>query len=75
MNLLDAEIIIEMLRERRHEPGAISTTLIEVLRGIEARKRLKVKELLEESFQLPNIENKVIEINCHLYKNSEKKTH
>ncbi len=68
MNLIDTEIIIELLRERRHELGAISTiTLIELLRGIETRKRSRVKELLEESFKLLNIDNAVIETYCLLY--------
>jgi len=68
MNLIDTDVIIELLRERRHEVGAISTiTLIEVLRGLEARKRVKVKELLEESFNLLSINNEVIETYCNLY--------
>ena len=68
MNLLDTGIIIEMLRERKHEVGAISIiTLTEVLRGLEARKRAKVKELLEESFNLLNLDNEVIETYCNLY--------
>ena len=68
MNLLDTDIIIEMLRERKHEIGAISIiTLTEVLRGLEARKRVKVKELLEESFNLLNLDNDVIETYCNLY--------
>ena len=68
MNLLDTDIIIEMLRERKHEVGAISIiTLTEVLRGLEARKRAKVKELLEESFNLLNLDNEVIETYCNLY--------
>jgi predicted nucleic acid-binding protein len=68
MNLLDTDIIIEMLRKRRHEVGAISIiTLTEVLRGLEARKRARVKELLEESFNLLNLDNKVIETYCNLY--------
>ncbi|MFQ6068817.1 MAG: PIN domain-containing protein [Candidatus Bathyarchaeia archaeon] len=68
MNLLDTDTIIEMLRERRHEVGAISIiTLTEVLRGLEARKRAKVKELLEESFNLLNLDNEVIGTYCNLY--------
>jgi predicted nucleic acid-binding protein len=68
MNLLDTDVIVEMLQERKHKVGAISIiTLIEVLRGIEARKRAKVKELLEESFNLLNLDNQVIEIYCNLY--------
>jgi len=68
MNLLDTDIIIELLRERKHEVGAITPiTLIEVLRGLETRKRPKVKELLEESFNLLNLDNAVIETYCNLY--------
>jgi tRNA(fMet)-specific endonuclease VapC len=69
MTLLDTDIIIEMLRERKHEVGAISIiTLIEVLRGIEAGKRKRVKELLEKSFDLINLNNKVVETYCNLYR-------
>lgn len=68
MNLLDTDILVELLRERRHEVGAISViTLIEVLRGLEARKRPKVKELLEETFNLLDLDNEVIETYCNLY--------
>jgi predicted nucleic acid-binding protein len=68
MNLLDTDTIIEMLRQKRHEIGAISTiSLIEVLRGIEPKKRPKAKELLEESFNLLSIDNPVIETYCTLY--------
>jgi predicted nucleic acid-binding protein len=68
MNLLDTDTIIEMLRQKKHEIGAISTiSLIEVLRGIEPKKRAKAKELLEESFNHLNIDNPVIETYCALY--------
>lgn len=68
MNLLDTDIIIEMLKERRHEVGAISViTLIEVLRGLEASKRAKVKELFEQSFNLINLDNPTIETYCSLH--------
>jgi len=68
MNVLDTDIIVELLKERRHEVGAISIiTLIEVLRGVEAGKRAKVKELLEESFTTISLDNKVIETYCSLY--------
>jgi predicted nucleic acid-binding protein len=68
MNLLDTGVIIEMLHEKRHESGAISIiSLIEVLRGIEDRKRPKAKQLLEDSFDLLSIDNPVIETYCSLY--------
>ena len=68
MNLLDTDTIVQLLRERRYEVGAISImTLIEVLRGLETNKRTKVKELLEESFNLLNLDNEIIETYCNLY--------
>jgi predicted nucleic acid-binding protein len=68
MNLLDTDVIIEMLRTRRHEVGAISVvTLIEVLRGVDAKKRARAKELLEQSFTLINLDNPIIEAYCNLY--------
>lgn len=68
MNVLDTDIIVQLLRERKHELGAISIiTLIEILRGLEARKRPKVKELLEESFNIIGINNQIIQTYCDLY--------
>src|SRR4030067_1968387 len=68
MNVLDTGIIIDMLREKKYSPGAISPlTLIESLRGIENKKRTKVKHLLEESFAVLNIDNKIIETYCDIY--------
>jgi predicted nucleic acid-binding protein len=73
MNLLDTDIVIELLRERKHETGAISIiTLIELLRGLEATKRTKVKQLLEESFTIENLDNQTIETYCTLYQNLKK---
>ena len=74
MILLDTDVVIEMLRKRRYEAGAISIiTLIEVLRGLRAEKRKKVKELLEESFDVLNINNQVIETYCSIYRNLKEK--
>jgi predicted nucleic acid-binding protein len=68
MNLLDTGIVIEMLRQKRYSPGAISPlTLIEVLRGVEDKKRTRVKHLLEESFSVVNIDNRIIETYCDVY--------
>lgn len=69
MILLDTDIVIDLLREKRHEVGAISIiTLIEVLRGLDAEKRARAKELLEESFSVQAIDNKVIETYCSLFR-------
>jgi len=69
MNLLDTDIIIEMLRERRHEIGAISIiALIEILRELKDKKRRKAKKLLEESFNIENLDNRIIETYCSLYR-------
>ena len=68
MKLIDTSWLIELLKKQVYEEGAISIiTLIEVLRGIEASKRGKVKKLLEECFNILNLDNKVIEIYCKLY--------
>jgi len=74
MNLLDTDIILEMLRERRHEVGAISIiTIIEILRGLDAGKRAKVQDLLEESFNMQGLDNEIIETYCDLYRRFQKK--
>lgn len=68
MNLLDTGIIIEMIKQRKYRSGVISPlTLIEVLRGLENKNRKKVKQLLEESFSVLNIDNSVIEKYCDIY--------
>ncbi len=68
MNLLDTDVILELLHERRHEMGAISIiTLIEILRGLEDKKRIRVKGLLEESFSVQRLDNETIITYCSLY--------
>ena len=68
MNLLDTDTLIDMIKTKKHRAGAISPiTLIEILRGIQTTKRPNIKELLEESFTLLNIDNKTIETYCILY--------
>jgi len=68
MSLLDTDAVIELLRERRYEAGSITViTLIEILRGVEDERRNEVKELLEESFDVINLDNKVINTYCTLY--------
>jgi predicted nucleic acid-binding protein len=68
MNLLDTDVVIELLRQKRYEEGSISViTLIELLRGLEARKRPQVKNRLEESFNVEDLDNDTIETYCNLY--------
>ncbi len=67
MKLIDTSWLIELLKTGTYEEGAISiVTLLEVLRGIKADKRKAVKELLEESFEVLGLDNKVIEAYCSL---------
>ena len=73
MNLLDTDIILGLLHERRHEIGAISIiTLIEILRGLDDGKRIKVKDLLEKSFSLQSLNNETVIIYCSLYRRLKK---
>lgn len=70
MNLLDTDVVVELLRKRTYETGTISIiTLIEISRGLESEKSAKVKGLIEESFNVLNIDNRVIKTYCNLYKN------
>ena len=68
MKLIDTSVLIDNLRRGRYEEGSISIiTLIEVLRGIPSEKRDRAKQLLERSFDVLNIDNKVILKYCELY--------
>jgi len=74
MNLLDTDAVVELLRRKRYEAGAISIiTLIEVLRGVKPEKRGEVKSLLEESFDVLTLNNKVIETYCRLYQDLKRR--
>mgnify|MGYP001054803671 CR=1 FL=1 len=69
MNLLDTEIVIQLLHEKRFETGSISIiTLVEILRGLEDDKRSRVKGLLEESFNVERLDNHTVEEYCNLYR-------
>ena len=43
-------------------------TLLEVLRGIDDKKRLQVRQLLEESYSVLNLDNSIIEAYCAMYR-------
>ena len=73
MNLIDTDIIVELLQRKKYETGAVSIiTLIEVLRGLDAKKRVRVKELIEEGFHVQNIDNQILETYCNLYQKLRK---
>jgi tRNA(fMet)-specific endonuclease VapC len=73
MNLFDTAVIIEMIREKKFSPGLISPiTVIEVLRGIDDKKRQKIRMLLEESFSILNLDNSTIESYCIIYQKLKK---
>lgn len=68
MSLLDTSILVELLRKRKYEFASISViTLIEVLRGVRSDKRERVKDLVEGSFDVIGLDNRVIEAYCDLY--------
>ncbi|MEM1523623.1 MAG: type II toxin-antitoxin system VapC family toxin [Thermofilaceae archaeon] len=74
MKLIDTSWLVELLRRKSFEEGAISLiTLIEVLRGVPAGKREIVKKLLEESFDVLGIDNSVVRIYCELYDELKKR--
>jgi predicted nucleic acid-binding protein len=74
MKLLDTNTLIERLKEQRYEPNAISIiTLIEVLRGLDDKKRGLVKQLLEESFEVKGLDNETIQTYCRVYQKLKKK--
>lgn len=70
MILFDTDILIELLKEKKYEAGAITNiTLIEFLRGVaEPEKRIRVKELLEKSFTVLGLDNEAIKTYCNLYR-------
>ncbi len=74
MKLIDTSVLIDSIRKGIYEEGSISIiTLIEILRGVSLKKRIKVKQLLEESFDVLNIDNKVILKYCDLYNTLKQK--
>lgn len=68
MKLLDTSALIDSLRMGEYVEGAISIiTLIGVLRGVDENKRYRLKQLLEKSFTVINIDNDIILKYCELY--------
>ncbi len=72
--LLDTNVIIDSLQEKQYQEGKISIiTLIEVLRGINKEKRQKIKQLLEKTYKVIEIDNKTILTYSNLYNETKNK--
>ena len=57
------------MKKNNYVPALISSiTLLEILRGIEDKKRVQVRQLLEESFSVLNLDNNIIETYCRIYR-------
>ena len=67
--LFDTSVVIDMLRGRREfSLGSISViTMFELLRGVGADKRNEVKSMLEDSFDVIGLDNRVVLTYCELY--------
>ena len=67
--LIDTDVLIEAIRKGERPEGCISViTLLEFLRGVPDEERAEVKELLETSFCVIQLDNDVIETYCRLYR-------
>jgi len=73
MILIDSDAVIDDIQRGTAGTGAISIiTLLEILRGVDEEKRRRVKELLEENYEVQGIDNDVILLTCSLYNQSKK---
>lgn len=72
--LLDTNVIIDSLQKKQYQEGNISIiTLIEVLRGINREKRQKIKQLLEKTYKIIELDNKTILTYSNLYDETKNK--
>ncbi|MEM4563321.1 MAG: hypothetical protein QXI55_05300 [Thermofilum sp.] len=63
MKLIDTSWLIEILGKKAFEEGAVSIiTLVELLRGVQAGKHGAVRKLLQESFGILGIDDRVVEV-------------
>ena len=74
MNLLDTGVLIENMEEDSYSPTVISIiTMLEVLRGLEDKKRSKTRQLLKESFTVLSLDDDTVEIYCQIYRTLKEK--
>jgi predicted nucleic acid-binding protein len=69
MNLLDTGLVIDNIDKGSYSPAAISIiTLLEVLRGLEDKKRSTTKQLLKESYAILSLDEAIVETYCRIYR-------
>jgi len=69
MSLLDTGVILEMLKRHQFKPGFITPIIVlEILRGFEQKKRPQMKERLEQSFTVIDIDDEITEAYCETYR-------
>jgi predicted nucleic acid-binding protein len=69
MNLLDTGVVIDNIDEGNYSPAIISIiTMLEVLRGLEDKKRSPTRQLLKESYAILNLDDDIVEVYCHIYR-------
>ncbi|MEM0336099.1 MAG: type II toxin-antitoxin system VapC family toxin [Thermofilum sp.] len=74
MKLIDTSWLIEILGKKAFEESAVSIiTLVELLRGVPAGKHGAVRKLLQESFGILGIDDRVVEVYCELYDSLERR--
>lgn len=74
MNLLDTSAVIDRIRDGSTARGAISAiTLVEILRGVKAEKRVETTELIEQTYPVLQMSNEVVLAYCELYDKVRKK--
>jgi len=74
MKLLDTNVVLDNIDQDNYAPAVISTiTVVEVLRGLENKKRLSTRQLLKESYTIMNLDDEVIETYCQIYQNLKRK--
>jgi|WetSurMetagenome_2_1015567.scaffolds.fasta_scaffold93094_4 tRNA(fMet)-specific endonuclease VapC len=67
--LIDTGIVIDIMQSNSYRTAFISPiTLLEILRGLDDKKRPTAKQLLEESFTVLNLDNSIIEAYCKIYR-------
>ena len=57
------------MKKDNYAPALISSiTLMEVLRGIDDKRRFQIRTFLEESYSILNLDNSIIETYCKIYR-------